>query len=238
MNRIAPCLILALASLAALAGSRAGAVAIEWVPIGNPGNAPDSTGYGAVNYRYRISKHEVTNAQFAKFVSVTNYITVAERALNPADFPDVPKDKLVAGSAVFAPPSHPVSLTDPLQWWKYVGGASWKHPEGPNSYIKGREKEPVVQVCYEDAAAYAKWAGKRLPTEAEWEFAARCGKPSQKYYWGTDLKPDGKWMANIFQGHFPDKNVKEDGFAAAAPVESFAANAYGIYDMDGNVWEW
>ncbi len=187
---------------------------------------------------FLMDEHEVTNAQFAKFVAATNYITVAERALNPADFPDVPKDKLVAGSAVFAPPSHPVALTDPLQWWKYVGGANWKHPEGPNSNIKGRESEPVVQVCYEDAAAYAKWAGKRLPTEAEWEFAARGGKPSQKYYWGNDLKPVGKWMANIFQGHFPDKNVREDGFAAAAPVESFPANAFGLYDMEGNVWEW
>ncbi len=185
-----------------------------------------------------MDETEVTNAQFAAFVKATNYITVAERQLNPADYPGVPEDKLVAGSAVFSPPAQKVSLDDPLQWWQYIQGASWRHPLGPTSSIIGKENEPVVQVCYEDATTYAKWAGKRLPTEAEWEFAARAGKTNTPYYWGTQLKPGGKWPANIFQGSFPDKNSLEDGYTTLAPVHSFAPNAYGLYDMDGNVWEW
>jgi sulfatase modifying factor 1 len=187
---------------------------------------------------FLMDEHEVTNAQFEKFVKETRYITVAERELNPADFPDVPKDKLVPGSAVFSAPSGKVNLNDYTQWWKYVAGASWKHPEGPQSTIEARKEHPVVQVCYEDAVAYATWAGKRLPTEAEWEYAARAGRASAKYYWGTELKPDGKWVANIFQGNFPENNTKEDGFATTAPVKSFPANDFKLYDMDGNVWEW
>lgn len=184
-----------------------------------------------------MDEHEVTNVQFAAFVKATGYKTVAERPLNPADYPNVPVDKLVAGSAVFSPPSHKVSLDDPLQWWQYVNGASWQHPKGAGSSVTGRTNDPVVQVCYEDAVAYAKWAGKRLPTEAEWEFAARGGKQT-KYYWGDELKPKGKWVANIFQGSFPDNNSKEDGYTEVAPVKTFLANAYGLYDMEGNVWEW
>ena len=185
-----------------------------------------------------MDEHEVTNAQFAAFVKATGYITIAERKLNPADFPDVPTDKLVPGSAVFMPPTHKVSLDNPLQWWLYVPGASWKHPQGPASNLIGKQNDPVVQVCYLDAAAYAKWAGKRLPTEAEWEYAADGGKANQKYYWGNELKPGGKWVANIFQGSFPEGNTKEDGYATLAPVESFPPNALGLYDMEGNVWEW
>ncbi|RRB03851.1 formylglycine-generating enzyme family protein [Larkinella rosea] len=185
-----------------------------------------------------MDKHEVTNAEFARFVAATNYVTVAERPLNPKDYPDVPADKLVPGSAVFTPPNQQVSLENPLAWWQYVAGASWKHPSGTQSTIQGRENLPVVHVSYEDAAAYAKWAGKRLPTEAEWEFAAQGGKGNRKYYWGDELKPGGKWIANIYQGNFPNQNAKEDGFAGIAPVQSFPANPYGLYDMDGNVWEW
>ncbi len=185
-----------------------------------------------------MDEHEVTNAQFAAFVKATGYITVAERKLNPADFPGVPLDKLVPGSAVFTPPAYAVSLNDPLQWWQYVASADWRHPLGPSSSISGKENEPVVQVCYEDAAAYAKWAGKRLPTEAEWEYAARAGKANSKYYWGNELKPGGKWVANIFQGNFPYKNSLEDKFAITAPVKTYPANAFGLYDMEGNVWEW
>jgi len=187
---------------------------------------------------FMMDEHEVTNAQFERFEQATHYLTVAERPLNAKDYPGVDADKLVPGSAVFTPPSHPVSLNDPFVWWIYVNGANWKHPKGPASSIKGKEKEPVVQICYEDANAYCKWAGKRLPTEAEWEFAARAGRPASKYYWGNELKPNGKWMANIYQGSFPDHNTKEDGFEGVAPVKSFPPNPYGLYDMDGNVWEW
>lgn len=187
---------------------------------------------------YWMDEHEVTNAQFSAFIEATKYITVAERALNPNDYPGVPIDKLVPGSAVFTSTATKVSLDNPLQWWNYVGGANWANPEGPNSTLKGREHEPVIHVAYEDAAAYAKWAGKRLPTEAEWEFAARAGKEHTLYYWGNTLKPNGKWVANIYQGSFPDHNLKEDGFERVAPVKSYPANAFGLYDMDGNVWEW
>lgn len=185
-----------------------------------------------------IDEHEVTNAQFAKFVAATKYITVAERIPDAKDYPGVPADLLVAGSGVFLPPSYKVALDDPLQWWKYVAGASWQHPYGPNSNITGHEHEPVVHICYEDAAAYASWAGKRLPTEAEWECAARAGNKASDYYWGNTLQPGGKWMANIFQGNFPYHNTAEDGYAGLAPVKSFAPNTFGIYDMEGNVWEW
>ncbi|ASZ09808.1 formylglycine-generating enzyme family protein [Chitinophaga pendula] len=187
---------------------------------------------------FLVDEHEVTNAEFARFVAATGYVTIAEQPLDPKDYPGVPIDKLVSGSAVFTPPSHPVSLDDPMQWWIYVPGASWKHPGGPNTSISGHEQEPVVHVSYEDAAAYAKWAGKRLPTEAEWEFAAQGGHGRRPYYWGNELKPAGKWVANIYQGNFPNQNLLEDGFAAAAPVKSFPPNDYGLYDMDGNVWEW
>lgn len=188
--------------------------------------------------KFLIDEHEVTNAQFAEFVKATQYVTVAERPLNPADYPGVPLDKLVPGSAVFKPTKDNVSLSNYQQWWEYVAGANWRHPTGPESSIKGRENYPVVQISYEDALAYAKWAGKRLPTEAEWEFAARAGRPNTKYYWGSQLKPQGKWMANIYQGSFPNNNTAEDGFADAAPVKSFSKNPLGIYDLEGNVWEW
>jgi len=185
-----------------------------------------------------MDKTEITNNQFAKFVKATKYVTLAERAPRAEDFPGAPPENLVAGSVVFSPPDQPVKLNNHFQWWSYVKGANWRHPEGPKSTIKDHGNYPVVHIAYEDALAYAKWAGKRLPTEAEFEFAQRGGLERKPYAWGDELKPGGKFMANTFQGHFPDKNTKEDGYATAAPVASFPANGYGLYDMAGNVWEW
>jgi sulfatase modifying factor 1 len=185
-----------------------------------------------------MDKTDVTNAQFEKFVNATGYVTVAERKPLAKDFPGVPAEKLVAGSLVFTPPPNPVSLDDYSRWWSYVAGANWRHPLGPKSNILGRANYPVVQTAYEDAAAYAKWAGKRLPTEAEWEFAARGGLTGKPYAWGDSMRPDGKWMANTHQGHFPDQDSAADGHAGIAPVAQFPPNGYGLYDITGNVWQW
>lgn len=181
---------------------------------------------------------EVTNAQFAAFVKATGYVTVAEKKPTREEFPDAPEESLVPGSVIFSPPTGKVALNDYLQWWSYEKGADWKHPVGAKSDLKGKENYPVVHICYEDAQAYAAWAGKRLPTEAEWEFAARGGKPGNLYAWGNELKPGGKWAANIFEGSFPDKDLAADGYAGIAPVKQFAPNGYGLYDIGGNVWEW
>lgn len=188
---------------------------------------------------FYMDAHEVTNAQFEAFVKATGYVTVAERPLDPKDFPGADPALLVPGSAVFKAPNQVQGLQNHLQWWEYVPDANWRQPEGPNSSIKGRENHPVTQLAYQDAEAYAKWAGKRLPTEAEWEYAAKAGKHQQEtYYWGSEKLENGKWLANIYQGEFPTKNSKEDGFENTAPVKSFPPNAYGLYDMEGNVWEW
>ena len=180
----------------------------------------------------------VTNEQFEKFVKATGYVTIAERTPTKEEFPTAPSENLVAGSVVFAPPDHEVPLNDHYQWWNYVKGANWRHPLGPQSDIKGKENYPVVQIAYPDAEAYAKWAGKRLPTEAEFEFAARGGLSGKTYVWGDEFRPGGKWMANTWQGKFPVKDAGEDGYAGIAPVKSFPPNGYGLHDMAGNVWEW
>jgi len=181
---------------------------------------------------------EVTNAQFAAFVKATGYVTVAERKPSKEEFPGVDENALVAGSVVFNPPAHEVPLNNYMQWWSYVKGANWQHPLGPNSNLQGKENYPVVHIAWEDAMAYAKWAGKRLPTEAEWEFAARAGKAGELYTWGNQFRPDGRWMANIFEGKFPNNDLGSDGFKGIAPVKQFPANTYGLYDIAGNVWEW
>jgi formylglycine-generating enzyme len=185
-----------------------------------------------------MDKTDVTNAEFEKFVKATRYVTVAERKPRAEDYPGAPPENLVAGSVVFAPPDHPVPLNDYFQWWTYVPAANWRHPLGPNSSIAGKGNYPVVHVAYEDAQAYAKWAGKRLPTEAEWEFAARGGLAGKPYVWGDEFRPHGKWMANTHEGHFPDKDTGEDGYTGIAPVAQFPTNGYGLYDMAGNVWQW
>ena len=185
-----------------------------------------------------MDRTDVTNAQFAAFVKATGYVTMAERKPRAEDFPGAPPENLVAGSVVFSPPNHPVPLNNHFQWWSYVAGATWRHPLGPQSDLKGKEDYPVVHVAYEDAEAYAKWAGKRLPTEAEWEFAARGGRTGEPFVWGEAFCVSGKWMANTHQGHFPVKDIGQDGFIGIAPVAQYAPNGYGLYDMAGNVWQW
>lgn len=183
---------------------------------------------------------EVTNAQFAEFVAATGYLTVAETKPTQEEFPNAPPEALVPGSVVFAPTPQAVPLDNHFQWWSYIDDASWRHPTGPGSSIEGRENHPVVQIAWEDAAAYAKWAGKRLPTEAEWEFAARGGKAGELYAWGDELKRGGEYQANIYQGTFPvaGGDTGADGFKGVAPVAQFPPNPYGLHDIAGNVWEW
>ena len=185
-----------------------------------------------------MDRTPVTNAEFSRFVEATKYVTVAERPLNPRDYPSVPPDKLVPGSAVFRPTSTPVPLDNPLQWWRYTPGADWKHPDGPSSSIASRQDHPVVHVAFEDVVAYAKWANKRIPSETEFEFAARGGLDRNRYPWGNELTPAGKAVANTWQGRFPANDRGEDGYLGTSPVTAFPANGFGLYDMGGNVWQW
>lgn len=185
-----------------------------------------------------MDQTDVTNIQFEEFIRATGYVTLAERTPTREEFPDADPENLVAGSSVFTPTKGPVPLGDHFQWWSYVKGANWRHPEGPQSDITSRGAHPVVHIAYDDAVAYAKWAGKRLPTEAEWEFAARGGATGAVFVWGNDWKPAGKFMANTYQGTFPARDTGEDGFMGTSPVKSFPPNPYGLYDMAGNVWQW
>jgi formylglycine-generating enzyme len=185
-----------------------------------------------------MDEHAVTATEFRRFVRETGYVTVPERPLAAEDYPDADPELLVPGSLVFRKSRGPVDLRDVRNWWAYVPGASWKRPGGPGTTINGRDRHPVVQVAYEDAEAYASWAGKELPTEAQWEYAARGGLEGTAFAWGDEESPGGEPMANTWQGEFPWQNLKLDGYEDTAPVGSFPPNGYGLFDMTGNTWEW
>jgi formylglycine-generating enzyme required for sulfatase activity len=227
---------------------------MKWIPAGefllgaaDEDGRPDEYPRHMVKITgFWMDETEVTNAQFLKFVDATGYVTTAEQAVNweeikkqlPAGTPKPADSLLAASSLVFSSPSKQVDLNDVSQWWKWVKGADWKHPQGPGSDITGKDDFPVIHISWDDAQAYCKWAGKRLPTEAEWEFAARGGLLSATYTWGDEPVEIAKPKANTWQGQFPVKNTGRDGFNRLAPVKSFAANGYGLYEMAGNVWEW
>jgi len=185
-----------------------------------------------------MDQYTVTNAQFSRFVEDTDYVTSAERSPNPEEYPGAKPELLLPASVVFRRPGYRVSLDDHYRWWTYVPGACWRHPLGPGSTLRGLAKHPVVHIAFEDARAYATWAGKELPTEAEWEFAARGGEAGAPFTWGEEFCPGGKYMANTHQGHFPNTDSGADGWVGIAPVETYPANSYGLYDMAGNVWQW
>ena len=186
-----------------------------------------------------IDRTPVTNHQFREFVKATGHVSFAEIAPDPKDYPGALPNMLRAGSLVFNPPKHPIEdMGDWSQWWAFKFGANWRRPYGPRSSLSGLNDHPVVHVAYSDALAYAKWAGKELPTEAEWEFAARGGLDGAEFAWGDELTPGGKQMANTWQGAFPHENLKLDGYERTSPVTAFPPNGYGVFDMIGNVWEW
>ena len=217
---------------------------MAWIPgatflMGSDRHYPEEApAHKATVGGFWIDAGPVTNREFGRFARKTGYVTVAERAPDPADYPDSRQELLVPFSSVFVAPRHRVILTDPYSWWQPVQGADWRHPVGPGSSIRSIPDHPVVHVAWADVLAYARWAGKQLPTEAEWELAARGGLDGAEFAWGDELNPDGQWMANTWQGEFPVQNTQDDGYERTSPVGAFPANGYGVYDMIGNVWEW
>jgi formylglycine-generating enzyme len=215
-----------------------------WIPagtfqMGSDGHYPEEAPAHPVSLEgFWIDRSPVTNAQFLKFVKATGHRTSAERPADPALYPDALPELLAPASIVFVPPPGPVGQGDPYRWWQYIPGADWRHPEGPGSSIKNRPNHPVVHVAHEDAAAYAAWRGKQLPTEAEWERAAWGGREGAEFAWGEELHPGGRPVANTFQGEFPHHNSLLDGYAGTSPVGVFPANGFGLFDCIGNVWEW
>jgi len=215
-----------------------------WIPggtfeMGSEAHYPEERPVRRVSIDgFWMDRTPVTNGSFQKFVSATGHVTFAEIPPDPADYPGAIKEMLVPGGLVFIKPPHRVDLRNIRNWWHFVFGADWRHPRGPDSSLSELEHHPVVQVAYSDAEAYARWAGKALPTEAEWEFAARGGLNGVEYAWGDHLTVDGKHMANFWQGEFPWQNLAEDGFETTSPVGSFPPNGYGLVDVIGNVWEW
>jgi sulfatase modifying factor 1 len=217
---------------------------MAWVPggsflMGSDRHEPEEAPARRVSVAgFWMDRCAVTNTEFRRFVEATGHVTLAERAPDPADHPGADPARLVPASAVFAPPARRVPLTDPYRWWALVPGASWRHPRGPGSSLAGLDDHPVVHVAWEDALAYATWAGKELPGEAEWERAARGGLEGAEYAWGDELTPGGRHMANVWQGEFPVRDLGLDGYRGTAPVGSFPPNGYGLFEMTGNVWEW
>jgi formylglycine-generating enzyme required for sulfatase activity len=224
---------------------------VVWIPGGTfwmgstNGQSDEKPAHQVTLDGFWIGKFEVTNEKFEQFTKATGYLTTAERKPDPKDFPGVPAENLVAGSIVFVPPpGENLPLDNHMIWWSYVPGANWRHPQGPDSDIKGREQDPAVHISWFDAVAYCKWRTEqtgqphRLPTEAEWEYASRGGLEKKEFMWGDEFRPGGKLLANIWQGRFPNQNTVDDGFRFTAPVGSFPPNGYGIHDMAGNVWEW
>ncbi|WP_244622596.1 formylglycine-generating enzyme family protein [Microvirga brassicacearum] len=217
---------------------------MTWIPagtfaMGSDDHYPEEAPVHRVTVDgFWIDATPVTNRQFKAFVQATGHVTTAEKIPDARDYPGARREMLKAGSMLFVPPDHPVDLRDWSQWWTFAFGVSWKRPFGPNSKLTGLEDHPVVHVSYTDALAYARWAGKELPTEAEWEFAARGGTDGTEFAWGDAFAPDGRQMANTWQGQFPFENTRLDGYERTSPVGSFPANGYGLSDMVGNVWEW
>jgi formylglycine-generating enzyme required for sulfatase activity len=226
------------------AGAPAGMGDMVWIPggtfrMGSDGHYPEEApAHFARVDGFWMDRTPVTNAQFRRFVEATGHVSFAELAPDPKDYPGAPRHLLQPGSLVFTPPGHPVDLDNYANWWKFKLGAHWRRPQGPRSSIAGLDDHPVVHVAYRDTEAYAAWSRKTLPTEAEWEFAARGGLEGAEFAWGDELTPGGRHMANTWQGEFPNENLEADGWALTSPVRAFPRNGYGLHDMIGNVWEW